>query len=305
MSKNILIIKLGAFGDLLAIEGAIRDIKKNHENDTVYFLTSPAYKKIMDFCPWIDKVLIHERKSRWRIDYLLKLKKTIKNKNIDMVYDLQNSYRTDFYHKYLFSKLKWSGTAKNSTYFIDRNGYNNNLIRLEKQLSLAGVNTEFTSKPSWDWLCKSEKEIIEKHDINKEYIILLFGSSKGNKDKRWPYYKELCEELIKLNKRVICVPGPDELDEGSNISARMLLNNGMPLNFFEMACVLKNASFVIGNDSGPTYLAAFLNTSGIVIIGNHETNMIPYLEKSNFSFIKSENISNIKVNDLLNKFIQQ
>jgi len=50
--KNILIIKLGAFGDTVIAEGAMHDIRNNYLDAHISVLTTPVYKKIFDRCPW-------------------------------------------------------------------------------------------------------------------------------------------------------------------------------------------------------------------------------------------------------------
>ena len=73
--SNILIIKHGSLGDLIQANGAIKDIKKNFNNDKVFLLTTPNYTEFMSSCPYIDGVLIDKRLPRWNLFYLRNLKK--------------------------------------------------------------------------------------------------------------------------------------------------------------------------------------------------------------------------------------
>ena len=75
--SNILIIKHGSLGDIIQANGAIKDIKKNFSDQKVMLLTTPPYANFMSSCPYIDGVLIDQRKPRWNLFYLRILKKML------------------------------------------------------------------------------------------------------------------------------------------------------------------------------------------------------------------------------------
>ena len=97
MTNKILVIKHGSFGDIIQINGCLRDIRENYIDNEIYILTTPAFRSYFEKCPYIDKVIVDERKSRWNIFYLLKIKDVITNLKFQKIFDLQNSRRTEFY----------------------------------------------------------------------------------------------------------------------------------------------------------------------------------------------------------------
>ena len=106
--SNILIIKHGSLGDIVQISGVLRDIREFHHDKKNFILTTLPYVELLSACPFINGVLIDKRLPRWNIYYLYKLKKMIEKFNFTHVYDLQNSFRTSFYRKYLFNISYWS-----------------------------------------------------------------------------------------------------------------------------------------------------------------------------------------------------
>ena len=106
--SNILIIKHGSLGDIVQISGVLKDIRVTHNDKKIFILTTLPYVEILSRCPYLDGVLLDRRLPRWNIYYLLKLKKMLDKYNFSHVYDLQNSSRTSFYRKYLFSITNWS-----------------------------------------------------------------------------------------------------------------------------------------------------------------------------------------------------
>ena len=142
--SNILIIKHGSLGDIVQISGVLKDIREAHNNDKIFILTTLPYLDLLSNCPYVDAVLADKRLKRWNIFYLIKLSKMIKKYNFSMVYDLQNSSRTSFYRKYLFSIKNWNSTEiilkkiKIKKNEFDKEGV---LKRFEHQLNNFGIKT--------------------------------------------------------------------------------------------------------------------------------------------------------------------
>ena len=103
---KILIIRLGAFGDVLQSEGAIHDIRLAHPDDEIVVLTTKPYRRIFERCPWVDRVIIDPRSPRYHVLALLKLRHDLRNEDFDVIYDLQNSSRTLMYRNWLATE--WS-----------------------------------------------------------------------------------------------------------------------------------------------------------------------------------------------------
>ena len=43
MVKNILVIKHGSFGDIIQINGCLKDIREHYSKHKIYILTTPAF----------------------------------------------------------------------------------------------------------------------------------------------------------------------------------------------------------------------------------------------------------------------
>ncbi len=108
--SNILIIKHGSLGDIVQISGVLKDIRNHYKQDKITILTTRPYENLFKQCPYVDAVLVDQRRPRWNIFYLLDLKIIIEKGSFSQVIDLQNSSRTEFYRKYLFGIKNWSST---------------------------------------------------------------------------------------------------------------------------------------------------------------------------------------------------
>jgi ADP-heptose:LPS heptosyltransferase len=301
MTEDILIIKLGALGDLFQSEGALHDIRLHHPTARITLLTGPAYRKLMERCPWIDAVETDPRAPRWRLDRMLDLRRHLTAKPYSMVYDLQNVSRTAFYRRWFLPRTPWSGTAPGCSH--PHRAANPKRIpsleRLAGQLSDAGVPVDHTFRPDLTWVADDVSEILAQAGVVAPYVVLLPGSSARLPHKRWPGYVALAERLIARGTRVVTVPGPEELDLCRTIPGTMLTGTGVTdgswLNFFQLAGVLAGARLAVGNDSGPTHLSAHLGRPTVALFGSHMAARPTGIDRPNVTCLEVPDLKDLDV----------
>ena len=285
---NILIIKHGALGDLIQADGIIKSIRLEHKNAKLVLLTSKKFINLMAMCPSIDYQLIDNRSSFFNILSLINLYKKIKQCNFKIIYDLQNSQRTYIYRKLLFNKIKWISTNRKDHEVSGLRG-------LEEMLKENLVNNKNVLKPNVSWLSIDIKNQIKKNEILSKYIVLLPGSSKKNPTKRWPYFSDLEKILIINGFEVVTILGPDELEIEQNFSAHILKNLSWP----QLAGVINNSFFIIGNDSGPSHIASCLNKKGLALFGPSTSATRSELKRGKFQILKVDDLKNLTANEVL------
>ena len=287
--SNILIIKLGSLGDVVQISGALRDIREHHKNAKITILTTSKYLNLLRDCPYIDNCLEDERLPRYNIFYLLRLKKIVNSLNFTKVYDLQNSNRTNFYKKFLFNIKDWSSSKD-----IQENHYNNSVLkRFDEQLRKSNIETRYTLKPDFSWA--AERANNYKLNTDKKYILFFPFCSKELVHKRWPYFPELIN-LIKQNHpqyELVVAPGPDEIEEAKSFNIMIALNENLPLNFFELASLIKKSHLVIANDTGPAHMAAHLGARGFTLFGPHTTPEKVSIEREKFIALQTMDLKSL------------
>lgn len=291
--SNILIIKHGSLGDIVQISGILKDIRNHFSSSSISILTSKPYQSLFEQCPYVDHVLLDERKARWNFFYLYGLVSKIVKQQFSQVIDLQNSSRTEFYRKYLFNVKQWSSSYTilqpgETKEVFDQDGV---LERFQVQLQRSSISTEHTLTPDFSWA-------VDKSFSNlpsKPYIFLSPFSSSKLPHKRWPHYQELIQ-IIK-NKRpdinIVVAPGPGEIELCKEFSATVLLDGDRPTNFSQLASIIKHADVVIANDTGPAHMAAHLGCKGVVLFGAHTSPQKVSIETKNFKAITSENLEDL------------
>ena len=287
--SNILIIKLGSLGDVVQISGALRDIREHHKNEKITILTTSKYINLFKNCPYVDNCLEDERLPRYNIFYLLRLRKIINSLNFNKVYDLQNSNRTNFYRKFLFNVKNWSSSRD-----VPENKYNNSVLqRFDEQLRKSNIKTLYTLKPDFSWA--AEKANNYNLDTDKKYILFFPFCSRDLIHKRWPYFSELIN-LIKQNHSeysLVVAPGPGEIEEAKSLDIKIAVNNNLPLNFFELASLIKKSHLVIANDTGPAHMAAHLGARGFTLFGPHTTPEKVSIEREKFIALQTMDLKSL------------
>ncbi len=311
--SNILIIKHGSLGDIAQASGAIQDISENHKEDEIHLLTTKPYFDLFKKNPHISNVILDKRLSRLNLIYLYSLMKNIKKYNFFKVYDLQNSSRTTFYKKILFPKAtkeKWSSTETTLPEGTNKKDFDKDsvLSRFDYQLKSSGVNTIHTLSPNFSWSTCDISQIKNYYQLDK-YIILFPFCSTHLTSKKWPYYNELISMINKksgIKFKLVIAPGPDEIEEASNIDALCILDNGKALDISQLAALIKDSSFVVANDTGPAHMTAHLGSKGIALFGSHTTPFKVSIERENFKAIQTPELSKLsaeKVFERLSEFI--
>ena len=301
--SNILIIKHGSLGDLIQANGAIKDIKEYYQNRKVFLLTSRPYSIFMSECPYLDGVIIDKRLPRWNLFYLHNLKKVLEKYNFTKIFDLQNSSRTKFYRKFILNKCEWSSTDTILEKGQKKRDFDKDpvLDRMEIQLKKSNIPTQHIKKIDLSWAIEDLSRFIKQY-ANSDYILIFPFCSKKHQNKKWPFYKDLVsliKQEYKNNYPVLVAPGPNEIKEADQLKAKIVLNDGEPINIKMLISLISKAKFIIANDTGPAHIASHLNKKGLVLFGSHTSAKKVSIENLDFKSISVKNLKDLDVETVL------
>ena len=258
--EHVLVVKLGALGDLVLADGALRDLRERHRDAHITLLTRRAFAPLMQRCPWVDAVLADENAPRWRLDRMLALRRRLHAGAFDAAYDLQNSRRSRFYRQWLSaSKTTWSfeGPSRAVGSSVP--------ARHAAQLRAAGLAAAWSERPSPGWIATDAGALLAQAGLKQPFVALLPGSSARHPEKRWPHHADLAARLTRDGLVVATIPGIDEPDIANGFEGTVLKPDGRVLGLPELAGVLRQAACAVGSDSGPTHLAACLGTPVVAL----------------------------------------
>lgn len=291
-AEKILVIKHGALGDLIQSDGVLRDIRQYFANADITLLTSPLYADLMQRCPHIDHILTDPRAPWWQWFQQRPLMKQLKQAGFDRIIDLQNSDRTRLYHHALFEDTPWVGRMIKTEPDSGLQGQ----LELLKQ---AGIPIQHALQPDVGWLADDISHLLSEELQQQAYVALIHGCSAAHPEKRWPYYPQLADALIAHGFEVINIIGPDELELADDLPGfTPVLTHGV-LSWSELAGVLQQASFVIGNDTGPSHLASCLGSPGLALFGAHTSVARAAIRRGRFQALKVNQLEMLSVETVL------
>ena len=262
--KKILIIKLGALGDVVMATSLMKQIQSFHSTDNLFLLTSAPFDTI--YRAW-SGLTVHTVKRKGLRNNLRTIAWIRKN-HFESVYDLQSNDRSGLYCA-LSGISRRIGNHPRYPYNVhpekSYRGQCHIYDRMLAVLEAAGIKSEHVA-PS---LPASDKEkqriktwLKENRLVKNNFIIIHAGGSKQHPEKRWPYFEELAEALSARNKTIVWIGGNDDIEINESLSSVAGVNASMQFTFSELAELGRHASFTITNDSGPMHV---LSCSGIPV----------------------------------------
>ena len=259
MSKDrILVIRHGALGDFVLSLGPCKAIRRHHRDAEIVLLTTAPFEALARASGYFDEVWLDRRAPFSRLAENYALFKRLRGAGFDRVYDLQTSSRSSLYFHFFPRRKRpeWSGIAVGASHFQDNpaRGQMHTVDRQRDQLRGAGIDD--VPLTDFDWV----KADTTPFGLPESYMLLIPGGSAHRPEKRWPveFYGALAGRLMAEGISPVVLAGPDEGDIGQRIISAA--NGGHDLtgrtNFLEIAAISKHARAGVGNDTGPSHIAA-------------------------------------------------
>lgn len=268
MKKKILVIKLGALGDFVQATGAFSSIRKAHAKDEISLLTTKGMLPFAKNNPHFDHVLVDERKKPWDFQYLKALRDHLCG--YDMVYDLQTNDRTNLFYYWLSDSPYWCGIAPFCSHkqTNPKRSKMHTLDRLADQIAVAGI--EPMDGPDLSYAAEDSSALLDKYRLDvKRLVLLVPGGSAHRPEKRWSHFVRMAKMFEKKGFQTALIgAGAEEplLKEIETKCAAVNLCNQTSLG--QLVDLSSKVKLVIGNDTGPTHIAAASGARGAVLFGS-------------------------------------
>lgn len=258
----ILVIRLGAFGDVVQSFGPFAAIRAHHPSAELSLFTTAPYAALARQAPWFDRVLVDERRPWWNFPGLLRLRAALRG--YDMVYDLQTSGRSSRYFA-LAGRPPWSGIAAGCSHphVNPRRDFLHTRERQREQLEMAGI-TAFPA-PDLSWLAAAAQSF----DLPEPFALLVPGAAPTRPLKRWPAprYGELAAHLAARGVTPVILGAKADAPIAAEVIAACptAIDLTGRTSFADIAALAGRATFAVGNDTGPMHLIAASGCASLVL----------------------------------------
>lgn len=258
--KRILIIKLGALGDVVMALGALAALRRQHADDHITVLTRRVFEPLIRASRLADTVLADPTPRPTQFGRILKLRKLLRAGAFDLVFDLQGSDRSLAYRALLWP----NATARMFAQRRARRGPPTHALdRHAEVLRAAGIAEIAAADLSW------LHDDLEPFDLPEAFVVLVPGSSPHRLDKRWPVaaYGEVAQVCAALGITPVVIGSCQEAGLGREVAricpaARDLTGR---TSFGHIAELGRGARAAIGNDTGPMHILAATGCPSLVL----------------------------------------
>ena len=302
--NRIIVIKHGSIGYFVMAFRAMKSIRDHFSSSHITLVTTNLINELFNQIPYFDEIIIDDRKSIFKtFNYFIYLKKI----NAELVIDLQNSERTQYYHfftRIFYPKITINSARKFShlNYKLPKHGSEHVIEGLKNQLNLLNIKHSLISDINW----------LRKHDfvnpIKKKFALFIPGTSKNGIKKQWsPKNFSMLSQLInKVGLEVVIAGAPTDRDIIKDITklSPKIIKLDEYYDFPNFINLCDNASIIISVDTGPAHIAAYSNTPLIWIIKSSSYTITNKPYSKNTTIIEAKDINSINADVVFKKILQ-
>ena len=265
--QRILVIKLGALGDVIVAFGPLAAIRRHHPEAAITVLTTPAYGDLFRRSGQVSEVWTDGRPRLWHPASVLALRRRLRSARFSNVYDLQTNDRTALYFRLMGPGRRpdWSGAARGCSHphTNPQRRRMHALDRMAEQLGVAGIGG--VTRPDLGWM---DAPLDDLHP-QRPFVLLVTGSSPGRPEKRWPQsaFARLAAMLAGRDLTPVLIGTGAEAEVNRSIAeacdSAIDLTGRTTLD--QLAALARLAEGAVGNDTGPMHLAALVGCPSLVL----------------------------------------
>ena len=281
--NKILVVNVNWVGDVLFSTPAIRALRGHFPQAHIACMVVPRCKEVLELNPHINELIIYDEKGEYKgLIGKLKLISALKARHFDCVF---------LFHRSLTRTLMvaLSGIKERVGIYNPKRGFlltkkiepqPADIHKVEQFLNIIkgiGIDVSGAGK-GMDLFIDKEDEAFAGNFLkscginnNEPFIILNPG---GNWDlKRWPAenFAKLGDMLYEKYKMPIAITGAQKDVELGKKIAGMMRNKPViacgETTLRQLAAIMKRASLVMSNDSGPMHIAVSQGARTIAIFG--------------------------------------
>ena len=280
-TDRLLIVNVNWVGDVLFSTPAIRALRKRYPAAHIACMVVPRCKEVLELNPHLNELIIYDEKGEYKgLMGKLRLISALKARSFDCVF---------LFHRSLTRTLMvaLSGIKERVGIYNPKRGFlltkkvepqPPDIHKVEQFLNIVKVMTGADYGKSMDLFIGKEDEafafeFLKSFGIGEKdrFIILNPG---GNWDlKRWPAenFAKLGDRLHEKYKLPMIITGAEkDVELGKKISGMMKHNPIIAAGdttLRQLAAIMKRASLVVSNDSGPMHIAVSQAAKTIALFG--------------------------------------
>ncbi len=271
---SILVIKLRAVGDVLLSTIVTKNLRLAYPLAQIHYLTESPSLEVLKGNPFVDDVLVYDRKSMSGIGLI----SAVRRRRYDVVIDLFGNPRTA-----LLTRL--SGASRRVGFRFRGRSYAYNILAEPRGNMVHNTQFNLDALVALGVAIQDRSIYFSFGDDDARYVdsflppgfvrgsfVVCVNTGGGWYTKRWGLdrFAALSDRLVEeYNARIVLPWGPGQLPEAQEIRKSMAREAFIPpaTTLRQLGALLKRCSIVVSNDSGPLHIAAAVGTPVLGIYG--------------------------------------
>lgn len=277
--SSIVVLKLGAFGDLILITPSLRALRENFHNAKIRLVTREEFKTVLSGCPYVDEII--PVKGDKKLRELLGVGRILRRIMPDVVIDLQNS-KASHILAYLSGSFRRYGYDNGKLSFLLNNRIRGAKLPIPpvahqfRVLNLVGVRPKDERLELWE--DPKDKDYIKRLFLrfgikeDSSLIGINIGASARWRTKRWQddKFAKLIERLSDKGKEILLLGSSDDIKTAGDIANSSsckphIFAGTTTLN--QLSSLIKRLSLLITPDSAPMHVAAAWGVPFVALFG--------------------------------------
>ncbi|MDA1325085.1 MAG: glycosyltransferase family 9 protein [Proteobacteria bacterium] len=264
---RILVIKLGALGDIVLALGPFAAIRRAHPDAHITLLTTRPYVDFLKPSPYFDDFWEDDRPSLIQLSRWWALRRRLRGGQFDKVYDLQTSDRSGWYFRLMGTgaRPQWSGIARGCSHphANPRRDFMHSIERQKEQMAMAGISHVPDTDLSW------VAAPIDRFGLAGGFCLLVPGGAPHRPAKRWPAanYGALAAKLSAggIQPVILGTAGETPLAAAIRGICGAALDLTGQTSLADIAALGRAAAGAVGNDTGPMHMIAAAGCPSVVL----------------------------------------
>lgn len=257
------VIKLSSMGDIIHSLVVLPFLQEK-----IDFIVDDTFKEILEENPYINKIIPVKLRAAKK-EKILFFKEFIHFKEMyyDKIYDIQGLFKSALFAKLATENLIGykNPREKIAALFYNRKIQSKKFYAIERYLELFEIENEEFLKNHPNLLFFNDKKFEILSNSKKNIIFIIGGSWKC---KKLPLNKwiELANSLKNENV-IIPYANGNEKKEALKIQQNTKNVQIINLNLNDLKALISKADLLIGNDTGPSFIAWANNINNIILYG--------------------------------------
>ncbi len=287
---EMLIIKPSALRDIVHGLQVAASIKAQRPEWRISWIVRDIFSPLVRSCTAVDQVYVFRRNEGAR--GFLRLMREVRQKNFDLVLDLQGLLRTGLMTKWARGKRKagrsdareGAGIFYSEKVPLPADGSQSHVLEILLQFcTVVGAEPRLTGPLRFRELERLNLSFMEPRKGLRP--VLIFPDS-GQSNKKWNGFAQLTAQLIREDGRKVVWAGNNYLPCRESFPDGTFLNLTGNTSLTSLPALLAKADWVVSNDSGPMHLSAAMGLKTIGLFGPTDPRQYgPYPLKSPTNYV--------------------